>query len=81
MSHFNSSDGIFLQIRSVGCKLRPGKCAKFWQNFINFLPRSLLLVLETHTVPVMSKTGRFPLPILKESHSLKKKLCEELTKF
>ena len=32
LSHFNSSDGIFLQIRSVGCKLRPRKCAKFWET-------------------------------------------------
>ena len=51
---FYTSDGIFLQEGSFGSKGRP------WSFF---------LLLKAHTVPMVSQTRTFSLPILKKCHS------------
>ena len=47
----DTCDRVLLQVGSIGCKLRS---------------RALIFILKAHAVPVVSKTGILPLPILQK---------------
>ena len=52
----DTRDRVLLQVGGLGSEVRP---------------RTFLLFLEAHAVPVVRQAGRFPLPVLQECHSWK----------